>query len=336
MEKKFYLYGLYSPYSDDIKYIGITTGKLTTRLMGHLRQPTNPFIKLWFDELKDQGRSPIINLITEFNTYEDLLAGEINEISKYKNMGISLFNMTEGGDINPMYGKTHTIESRLKISNNNKGLKRTDEQKKEREKLLKQLWSDKNWSDRTKQKMKGNKNSLGHKHSEESKLLMSTTHKKMEYSIGNSFFSGHKHSDLTKMLMSKNNSGENNPMFGKKLSTESLAKRSNTVKMLGIYCGENNPNFKFKITKEDLINFYINQDLRIKDIAKIYGCCNGVIKNNLKKYEIKKQQRNKYCLNITNIIELKESGMNLIEIGNMYGCNNKIISKFLKKYKNGK
>jgi len=40
-----------------------------------------------------------------------------------------LFNLADGGDINPMLGKTHNEESRKKISLTHKGRKMTDEQK---------------------------------------------------------------------------------------------------------------------------------------------------------------------------------------------------------------
>ena len=49
---KFLLYGLFCPINKDIKYIGITTGSLKNRLLGHLRAPTNGKISHWFTTLK--------------------------------------------------------------------------------------------------------------------------------------------------------------------------------------------------------------------------------------------------------------------------------------------
>jgi predicted GIY-YIG superfamily endonuclease len=52
--KKFYLYGLYCPIYNDLKYIGITTGSLKSRLNAHLKKPTNLYIKNWFEELQEK------------------------------------------------------------------------------------------------------------------------------------------------------------------------------------------------------------------------------------------------------------------------------------------
>jgi tricorn protease-like protein len=44
------------------------------------------------------------------------------------------------------------------------------------------------------------------------------------FSEGDNFWTGKKHTDDTKKLLSQLNSGENNPMFGKKLTTEQRLK----------------------------------------------------------------------------------------------------------------
>jgi NUMOD3 motif len=335
----FYLYGLYCPYTNKLKYIGITTGTLQYRLNFHLRKPTNPKISKWFRELKKNNNLPHIKLIKEYFSYNDLLNAEIYEIKKYRELGYNLFNVSDGGDINPMFGKTHSEESKKKISLHHKGLKRTNEQKEKRRELLKALWSDENWSDNVRKKMKGNKNSLGHIHSEYSKNLISNKQKKKwktpEYRKKQLLtMTGRTHSEFTKKLMSKNNSGINNPMYGKPLSKESLKKRSEKVIREGIYKGKNNPNFKYEINKNDLFDLYMIKNITIHNIAIIYGCCNGTIINKLKEYSIKKPKSNKYNLNINDIILYKNRGMNLVEIGKIYGCSNKIISKILKR--NGK
>jgi len=56
INKKFQLYGLYCPYNGELRYIGITSGLLSTRLSGHLRNPTNGKIALWFKELKSNNK----------------------------------------------------------------------------------------------------------------------------------------------------------------------------------------------------------------------------------------------------------------------------------------
>ena len=46
-------------------------------------------------------------------------------------------------------------------------------------------------------------------------------------------------------------------------------------------------------------------------------------------YGIKKI-KNKYNLNLSEIMKYKKEGFNLVEIGKKFGCSNKIIHKFLK------
>jgi hypothetical protein len=328
ISKSYKLYGIYCPCSSELRYIGITTGLLTTRLSGHLRKPTNGKIALWFKELQKDNKKPIIKLIREYETYSDLLLGEINEIKENRENNINLLNIADGGYINPMFGKTHTKEARLKISINNKGLKRSEEQIEERKKLLTRLWSDKEWSDNLKIKMSenmlGNKRALGFKHSEETKSLISNLHK------GNKYNLGYKHELETLKKMSENNSGENNPMYGKTLPKEVLLKRSEKVKREGTFKGENNPNFKFKINKEELYDLYITKNLNIGDISKIYGCHRTVISHNIKKHSIKKETSNKYNINLYDIKNYLLNGLSQVDIASIYGCSNTYINKIIR------
>jgi group I intron endonuclease len=144
---------------------------------------------------------------------------------------------------------------------------------------------------------------------------------------------GCKASSETKIKMSINNTGINNPMFGKQLSENALAKRSEKVKKEGTHKGEKNGNFKYDITYNELVTLYLTKNLKIPQIASHYGCHRTVISDNLKKYNISKPLANKYNLNINTINTYINDGLNLVEIGRKYGCSNKIIHKFLKKYK---
>lgn len=144
---------------------------------------------------------------------------------------------------------------------------------------------------------------------------------------------GLRHSEETKQHMKIINTGKNNPMWGKVLPKESLNKRSKKVKEEGTFKDENNPNFKFKIDKDKLYNLFINQNMKIKDIANIYGCSKDVINRNLRKYDINKPKSNKYNLDINKINQLLNEGLSQVEIGKYFGCSNKIINKFIKKHK---
>lgn len=73
------------------------------------------------------------------------------------------FSERRKGMGNPMWGRKHTVESRIKMSNALKGKKRKPLSK-ERKKQIGEM-------------MKGNKHLLGHKHSKETKKKMSKIHK---------------------------------------------------------------------------------------------------------------------------------------------------------------
>jgi predicted DNA-binding protein YlxM (UPF0122 family) len=330
INKEFKLYGLYCPYNGELRYIGITTGLLSTRLSGHLRNPTNGKIALWFKELKSNNKKPIIKLIRKYDTYENLLNAEIKEIKENKEKTNKLLNVADGGGINHMFGKTHTQEAKAKISKTHKGRKLNDEQIKNKKELLTKLWSNEEWSEKVKKKMSenmiGNNRAVGYKHSDKTKKMLSDLHKNNTYSLGLV------HSDVTRMKMSQNNSGENNPMFGKSLSKEVLFKRSEKVKKEGTFKGKNNGNFKYDINEDELKELYLYKNLKIYEIADLYGCHRTVISDNIKKYNIKKETSNKYNLDIVEINNYKLKGLSLVQIGKIYGCSNKLIHKYIKRH----
>jgi DNA-binding CsgD family transcriptional regulator len=302
MNNNFYLYGLFCPKNNELKYVGITTCNIDVRLREHIKSPNNFKIEKWIKNLRKINLTPEIKILKRCETYDELLQCEILEIKKCRDNKINILNLTDGGDINPMFGKTHTDESKIKISKAHKGRK----------------------------KFKNRPKRTGWSHSKETKRKISNNHIKKGYGNKNGFFSGCKHSDKTKELMSINNSGENNPMFGKKLSKETLKKRSEKVKKLGIYKGCNNPNYKYDINKETLLKYYIIENKTIKEISEIFNCHYGTIQNKLKYFNIKKGKSNKYNLNITDILKYRATGKTLKEIGLIYGCSNKIIHKYIK------
>jgi group I intron endonuclease len=141
---------------------------------------------------------------------------------------------------------------------------------------------------------------------------------------------GYKPNNETLNKMRNNNIGSKNPMFGKKLSSEILIKRSNKVKSKGTFKGENNSNFKYKIEKDELYNLFIINNLKIEEIAKYYGCHRTVISDNLKKYNIKKETSNKYNIDLLDIKKYLDNGLTQVQIGKIYGCSNKYINKIIK------
>jgi len=330
--KKFYLYGLYCPIYNDLRYIGITTGSLKGRLNAHLKKPTNLYIKNWFEELQEKSLKPNILLIKECKTYDDLLQSEILEIKKCRESNYFLYNISDGGDINPMFGRHHTKESKEKISIIQKGRKRSSEEKEKQKERLKELWNDEQWANIVREKFLNRKKRFGFNHSKETKKKISESNKNREikyYPRKNTFF----HSDETKKLMSVLNSGKNNPMFGKKLPKETLLKRSEKIKKNGTYKGKNNPNYKFDFDKNIFIDLYINKKYSVKQISEYYGCSYQLIIKKIREFELSREHvRKKYFFNIEDIKEYLNKGMKQVEISKIYNCSPKIINKYIKKY----
>jgi hypothetical protein len=138
----FKLYGLYDPNNLYLKYIGITTLTLKTRLKNHINSPTNQQMKDWFIALKQKKIKPIISLILKCETEEQMLNEEIKYIQKYKTE-CNLLNIAKGGKMGVVH---HTEETKQKMRENNLGInnpffgkKHTEECQKRRSELVKQL-----------------------------------------------------------------------------------------------------------------------------------------------------------------------------------------------------
>jgi hypothetical protein len=317
---KFQLYGLFCPINKEMKYIGVTKNGLNRRLSSHLRNPTNFLIKRWFNNLNNLGTKPEIKLLKECETYEELLKCEIEEIKRCRDLGFELYNISDGGDINPMLGKTHTDEARKKISLAHKGRKISDNEKLIRKERLKELWSNPEWSKKVREKMFGcsncNRNGKnnpnwrgGHQN-----LICSCGNKKKHYSKN--------------CFKCREISGEKNPFFNKKHSEETLLILSEKSKKFG----KDNPNFKYDISKDDLYNLYIIRNKTINEISSYYNCAINTINKKLRQYKIYKPKSNIYNLVVNEIRNHLLEGLNYVQIGKIYGCSNKIIYKFVKKH----
>lgn len=317
---KFELYGLFCPNTDELKYIGITKNGLQRRLNGHLKTPTNQFIASWFNDLKNENKKPLIRQIKECKSYDELLQAEIDEISKYRQLNFDLYNLADGGNINPMLGKTHTEEARKKISLTHKGKKISEEEKLKRKQRLKELWSDPVWSKKVKEKMlgclncdrkgKNNPNWRGGIRN----LICSCGNKKNHYSKN--------------CFKCREISGEKNPFFNKKHNKETLLILAEKSKKFG----KENPNFKYDIKKEELYDLYIVKNKTITEISNLFNCAINTINKKLRQYEIYKPKSNIYNLVVDEIKNHLINGLNYVQIGNLYGCSNKLIFKFVKKH----
>lgn len=136
-----YIYALVNPINDDVRYIGKSVNP-SYRYKRHIRYSKTEVShkNSWITSLLNQGITPsmIIIDIVELNSFE---FWEQHYISLFKSWGFNLTNMTHGGenppilkgDLNPAKrpevrialsiantGKTHSAETRLKLSNAHK------------------------------------------------------------------------------------------------------------------------------------------------------------------------------------------------------------------------
>jgi len=315
---QYQLYHLCHPETNEIKYIGITKNGLAKRLRNHLKYPTNIFIGLWFKELKIEGKLPIIKCVKECDNYEDLLNCEIQEIKKFRELNYDILNITDGGDINPMLGRTHTPEAKEKISKINKGRVVSTEEKIKRREILNKLWGNPKWSDGIRLKM--SENSKGEKNPN---WRGGISNQKCEC--------GKKKSGGKTCMLCRNISGDKNPFYGKTHTIETIQKIQESIKNSGGFKGKDNPNFKYDINKNELYNLYILENKTVKEISLIYNCAINTINKKLRLYEIYKPKSNIYNLDKFLISSYLKDGLNLSQIGEKFGCNNKIIHKYVKK-----
>lgn len=185
------------------KYVGITKFSLNERFSQHIKRGF-----LLTEAIQKYGcQNFSIDLIEEVESAERAYELEQYYIREYNTKVPNGYNLTDGGD--GIFGWEATEEYRKECS----------ERVKKLHKEKKVGMYGKKHSEDTKKKMsdslKGNKNCLGRKLSEDSKQKIREKH------LGKTL------SEETRQKISENHhdiSGKNNPMFGKKHSPESIEK----------------------------------------------------------------------------------------------------------------
>lgn len=195
------VYTLVDPVTKIMHYVGYTSNQ-KNRLRRHcLGNEGTKEKQIWIRHLKKQGLNPIMEIIKEYNTSEELPAAEeywyvffisngaelyndpfyignksgknrivseetIKKLSKSHN-GQTSWNKGKRGQISTRKDFKHTEEGKKKISESNKGKKRTEEQKHKISIALKGKNKGKKRTDEVKQKL--SESHMGHKHTEEQK-----------------------------------------------------------------------------------------------------------------------------------------------------------------------
>lgn len=107
------VYDLLDPRTEQIRYVGITTDTLVSRLYQHIwdaKQGTTFHVSNWIRQLLVGGLKPTIRLRQECETWESACACERELIATLPN----LTNLTAGGE--GTLGYHHTEDSRRKMS----------------------------------------------------------------------------------------------------------------------------------------------------------------------------------------------------------------------------
>jgi len=198
-----YIYELIDPITDETRYIG-RTKNVKSRLKSHLGDKAHTYKVSWIRSLLKQGVVPILNIIDEV-PFDEWEFWEKHYINLYRSWNCKLTNLDEGGN-GP--GK-HSLESRLKMSNSQKGKKSTEETKR---KISEATRGEKNGNygnhlsneakERISKANKGNQNRKGKHHTEETKRKIGLKNK------GKTSFLGKHHSKESKEKIGLKNKGK--------------------------------------------------------------------------------------------------------------------------------
>lgn len=97
---KFYIYGLFDPKENELRYIGITKNpkrRLGRHLMpSKLKSPT--YKNNWIKYLLSQNLKPVLQIFEEFSLEKEAFDSEIFYITYFKWLGCNLTNTANGGE----------------------------------------------------------------------------------------------------------------------------------------------------------------------------------------------------------------------------------------------
>lgn len=115
------IYGLFDPITKNLHYIGYTSNK-EKRYNDHLYKKSGSKEKrIWIAHLIKQGLHPIMEVIEEHLSPEDLPEAEIFWYEYLKMLGAELYNDSHFIGGGSMKGRLHTEETKIKLRIKRKG-----------------------------------------------------------------------------------------------------------------------------------------------------------------------------------------------------------------------
>jgi hypothetical protein len=113
--KKYKIYTLNDPITNEIRYVGQTIQKLENRLKKHLNAKDKSYRTNWIKNLNNKKLSPTINLVIEADNKEETNKLEMYYINLYKEKGYNLVNMTKGGEGSIGFKHKKSTKEKLRI-----------------------------------------------------------------------------------------------------------------------------------------------------------------------------------------------------------------------------
>jgi hypothetical protein len=217
---QFFIYELLDPRNKEIRYVGKTNNpkhRYSQHLYCSKYNKRTSYCVSWIKSLLEIGLEPILEIKEEFNNESECFLREIELISEYRNNGVRLTNLTDGGE--GQSGRVVSEETRKKTSETKK-LKPHPYLGKKRPKYI---------GDKISASLIGRKLTTEHKRKLSNAKIgkkQSEGHKK---SISNAL-TGREFSATHKKNLSNCQIGNKNHMFGKRHSCEYKKHMSEALK----------------------------------------------------------------------------------------------------------
>lgn len=163
---------------EQIRYVGITGRDVKKRLSEHIKDKRISKKRNWLVCMKRSGKEVSVKILLTNLSREEAVSSEVETIALYLEKGFRLVNQTTGGD-GVMEGRTHSQETKQKMSEERRGVKNSFYGHKHSEDTLRKLSSvlkgRNSWN-------KGKKLSAGHR------KKLSDAHKGWAWQTGHTRF----------------------------------------------------------------------------------------------------------------------------------------------------